>query len=118
MPDHGHYAVPILFRGKTLGVLNIYLKEGQIKDRKEEEFLLAVADTLAGIIVRKKAEEDQRKLEAQLLLAQKMEAIGVLAGGIAHDFNNLLQSIIMGIAIAESRSHEENVREILKKVTE
>ncbi|TET92118.1 MAG: PAS domain S-box protein [Desulfobacteraceae bacterium] len=36
---------------------------------------------------------EQQNLQAQLLQAQKMEAIGTLAGGIAHNFNNLLMSI-------------------------
>lgn len=37
--------------------------------------------------------EEKTHLAAQLLQAQKMEAIGLLAGGVAHNFNNLLTAI-------------------------
>jgi len=55
---HGHYCVPIIVSGKTIGVLNTYVKEGHSYSEKEEMFLVAIANTLGGIIRRKKMEEE------------------------------------------------------------
>jgi two-component system cell cycle sensor histidine kinase/response regulator CckA len=60
---------------------------------------------------------ERKRLEAQLRLAQKMEALGTLAGGIAHNFNNLLTGIMgcSSLMLLETDSTHPNY-EHLKKV--
>ena len=50
---------------------------------------------------------EQKRLEAQLLQSQKMEAVGTLAGGISHDFNNFL-TVINGYAQISLKRMDEN----------
>ncbi len=64
MAHHGHYCVPIVFSGKTLGLINIYLRDGHPDDTEEREFLCAVANCLAGIIQRKRTEDEKEKMRA------------------------------------------------------
>ncbi len=66
MPPHGHYCIPVMSGDRILGVICLYIKQGHRRERMEEEFLSAVANALAGIIERKRAEEVLQNKDMQL----------------------------------------------------
>jgi PAS domain S-box-containing protein len=75
---------------KTGELRTVRMSGNRFRDSGGEEKIVVQA---LDITDRLRIEEEKQQLEAQLIHAQKMEAIGTLAGGIAHDFNNLLMGI-------------------------
>jgi PAS domain S-box-containing protein len=90
---HGHYCVPIVSGNETLGLLNVFIKEGHKRSSREEAFLTSVAGTLAGIITRHRTEEERRKLQIKLAQSEKLAALGRFTANVAHEIRNPLTSV-------------------------
>jgi two-component system cell cycle sensor histidine kinase/response regulator CckA len=69
---------------------SVKISTNRFQDSSEKE---RIVSQISDITDQLRAESEKQHLEAQLMHAQKMEAIGTLAGGIAHDFNNILMGI-------------------------
>jgi len=76
MEPHGHYCVPIKDESGMLGVLNLYVPEGHQQSQEEEQFVLAIAHTMASVIRRRRVEDALRKSEANLAEAQRIARLG------------------------------------------
>lgn len=62
--------------------------------REERNLIDAVARQVALLLERKQAEEERSKLQTQLMHADRLATIGLLAAGIAHELNEPLGNIL------------------------
>jgi signal transduction histidine kinase len=91
---------------------------------KGSAFVLVSTGIIFGLLsrelaARRAAEQAQHRLESQLAVAQKLEALGRMAGSVAHDFNNLLLVInanadLLAAALPADDPRREEVLAIAK----
>lgn len=68
-----------------------------------------VRGVMIDVTARIEAERERDRVNAQLLHAQKLESLGLLASGVAHDFNNLLAVILGNASLAVARAEAAGV---------
>jgi len=89
----GEWRGELIHTTKDKGVINVDSRWTLVKDQESVPFAIFIVNTNIS---------ERKKTEKQLLQAQRLESIGVLAGGIAHDLNNVLQPILMSIQLLRS----------------
>ena len=102
---HGHYCVPICYNDETLGVINLYIREGHQRIQREEEFLIAIANTLAGIIMRK-------RLEQVLIKSERLAAIGQTVAGLAHCIKSILFGLEGGVYVVNKAFRKNDMHKL------
>jgi PAS domain S-box-containing protein len=89
--------IEALFRKKNGETISVLFSAETIDMGHEPSFIAVAIDIT-----------ERKKLEAQLVHAQKMEAVGQLAGGVAHDFNNILTAVINNCYLLKKSIGEDN----------
>jgi hypothetical protein len=89
----GYYCTPIVFNEKAVGLINVSVLEGHKHAPEEEEFLSAIANSLAGLIERHQAEASKNRFREQLAESEKFAALGRTTANVAHAIKNPLMPI-------------------------
>ncbi len=87
------YCAPIVFGKRPLGLINVAVKEGHQRIPEEEEFLAAIANSLASLIERHHTEMEKNSLREQLAETEKLAALGRITANVSHTIKNPLTAI-------------------------
>jgi PAS domain S-box-containing protein len=83
-------ALPLVVEGRTIGALMIYAAEREAFDDDEVRLLRQLTDDLAFGLGALRTQRERERMQGQLMLADRMSSMGMLAAGVAHEINNPL----------------------------
>ncbi|MCX6122901.1 MAG: PAS domain S-box protein [Ignavibacteriales bacterium] len=86
------------FTSKNEELIDVSINASIILDENGQPLVRAVARDIT----------EQKKFEAKIIHAQRIDSIGNLAGGIAHDFNNILTSILGSTSIMKRKMKQDD----------
>jgi signal transduction histidine kinase/CheY-like chemotaxis protein len=104
-------SIPILLQERVLGVINVTnRRSGKSFDEEDMAFLYSLAGQAAVAIERtiqyEKLQESHESLKAaqkNLVEAERVNALGLMAAGVAHDFNNLLTGMLGRVELLQKK---------------
>jgi len=114
--------------------VDVLVRSGRIYNLDEDTVLLAKDGTrrdianscapirdqesrIVGAVLVFRDVTNRKRMEEEVLKAEKLKSVGVLAGGIAHDFNNILAAILGNISLAKldlAQGDDDKVRQLLE----
>ncbi|MDC4204519.1 MAG: GAF domain-containing protein [Candidatus Manganitrophus sp.] len=118
--------IPLMVKGKAIGVIGLFCPKSVEAGRIQQErldFLTTIASQVAIAIDNVKLYQDLeqkvtelRRLQGQLIQTEKLSAIGELVSGVAHEINNPLTSVVGFTQLLLETTENPRDREFLEKI--
>lgn len=122
-----YIGVPILLKGKVLGVISIQSYKKNAFFPWHLDLLINIANQIALSLENAKLFKDVkealkkiRESQRKIIQTEKMRALGIVSAGIAHQFNNILSAILARAQLLSKKVDDPEIKknlEIIEKAS-